>query len=226
MSFLGIIPARKGSKSLLNKNILKINNKPLFFYAANALINSNKIDKKIYSTDSKIISNYATKYGFEKRSLRPKKLSTDKTKIIDVLKYELVKESKYNNFKYVVLVQATSPTVTTNLIDRAIVKALKEDADNVITGFDCNMKHPSTFFSAGANNKIEWLVNDKNRDSRRQDFRKYFIRTGLVYVIKSKLILNNKLYGKKIHFIQIPEEHAITIDTLSDFKKAKNLLKK
>ena len=57
------------------------------------------LDKKIYSTDSKIISNYATKYGFEKRSLRPKKLSTDKTKIIDVLKYELVKESKYNNFK-------------------------------------------------------------------------------------------------------------------------------
>ena len=82
------------------------------------------------------------------------------------------------------------------------------------------MKHPSTFFTAGEDNKIEWLVNDKNRDSRRQDFRKYFIRTGLVYVIKSKLILNNKLYGK-IHFIQIPEEHAITIDTLSDFKKQK-----
>ena len=31
MSFLGIIPARKGSKNLLNKNILKINNKPFFF---------------------------------------------------------------------------------------------------------------------------------------------------------------------------------------------------
>ena len=82
MSFLGIIPARKGSKSLLNKNILKINNKPLFFYAANALINSKKIDKKIYSTDSNTISNYATKYGFQKRSLRPKNFQLIKLKLL------------------------------------------------------------------------------------------------------------------------------------------------
>ena len=57
-----------------------------------------------------------------KKKFETKKLSTDKTKIIEVLKYELIKESKYNNYKYVVLVQPTSPTVTTNLIDKAIIK--------------------------------------------------------------------------------------------------------
>ena len=88
--FLGIIPARSGSQSIKNKNIINIKNKPLFYYAANALIKSNLISKKIYSTDSTRISRYAIKYGFEKRNLRPKKLSGNKTKIIDVLRYEIM----------------------------------------------------------------------------------------------------------------------------------------
>lgn len=225
ISFLGILPARKGSKSLKNKNILKINNKPLLYYSANALINSKKIEKKIYSTDSNTISEYAVKYGFEKRKLRPKYLASDKTKILDVLKYELKRESKNKDYDYVVLVQATSPTVDSKLIDLAVEKATKYRPDNILTGFNCNMKHPSTFFSSDKNKKIKWLINDTKRDARRQDFKKYFIRTGLVYVIKSKLILNDILYGKKIHFIEVDEDKAITIDTLGDFKKADNYFK-
>ena len=32
---IAIIPARSGSKGILNKNIRKINNKPLIYYAIN-----------------------------------------------------------------------------------------------------------------------------------------------------------------------------------------------
>ena len=37
--------------------------------------------------------------------------------------------------------------------------------------------------------------------------------------------MNDILYGKTIHFIEIDEEKAITIDTSSDFQRAKNYFK-
>jgi CMP-N,N'-diacetyllegionaminic acid synthase len=223
--YLGIIPARIGSQSIKNKNILKINKMPLFYYAANALIKSKLIDDKIYSTDSSKISNYAVRYGYKQRNLRPKRLSGNKTKIVDVLKYELLKENKKINYDYMVLVQPTSPTVTTQIINKAINIVEANAPDNLITGYDCGMQHPSTFFEIKKNNSINWLVNDVNRDSRRQDFKTYFIRTGLVYIIKSSLLIDGKFYGNKINYLEISKEKSITIDNYSDFLNAKDFFR-
>ena len=48
-----VIPARSGSKGLKNKNIKKFKNKPLFSHSVRSAINSNQIDKVIFSSDSK-----------------------------------------------------------------------------------------------------------------------------------------------------------------------------
>ena len=47
---LGIIPARKGSKGVKNKNSLIINGKPLIEYTINSALKS-KIDKILVSTN-------------------------------------------------------------------------------------------------------------------------------------------------------------------------------
>ena len=39
MNFLGIIPARSGSKSIKNKNIVELNGKPLIYYTIKAAKN-------------------------------------------------------------------------------------------------------------------------------------------------------------------------------------------
>ena len=49
--YIAIIPARKGSKRLKNKNITKINKKPLFNYTLDAAIKCKKIGKIIVSTN-------------------------------------------------------------------------------------------------------------------------------------------------------------------------------
>ena len=56
---LAIIPARSGSKGVANKNIFKINEKPLISWTINSALNSNIIKKVIVSTDSKEIANIA-----------------------------------------------------------------------------------------------------------------------------------------------------------------------
>ena len=58
---VAIIPARSGSKGLLNKNIRKINNKPLIHYVINDAKKSNLIDKIVVSTDSIKIKNILAK---------------------------------------------------------------------------------------------------------------------------------------------------------------------
>src|SRR6056297_2683094 len=85
---LAIIPARGGSKGLNNKNIVNICGKPLIYYTAKPTRRLEKeglIDKVILSTDSKEISDVVKSIGVEVPFLRPKKISGDKSKSIELV---------------------------------------------------------------------------------------------------------------------------------------------
>ena len=63
MKFAIVVPARKGSKSVKNKNLIKINKKHLIEYT---LIAANKSDVKLkfILTDDKKIKKISKKYNF------------------------------------------------------------------------------------------------------------------------------------------------------------------
>ena len=87
--FLIIVPARKGSKRIKGKNSKKMNGKPLYYWTLRELkALKNKIDIIVTTNDNEIISN-AKKMKFNAPFKRPKNLSTDKSKIIDTIKYLL-----------------------------------------------------------------------------------------------------------------------------------------
>ena len=52
MNILGVIPARGGSKGIVDKNIIELNGKPLITHTIESAIMS-KIDKVVVTTDSK-----------------------------------------------------------------------------------------------------------------------------------------------------------------------------
>ena len=77
---LAIIPARKGSKGLKNKNIKKINNKPLYLHSLHFAEKCEFIDRICITTDSPKIINNINKYKKNKKIClikRSKKLSSD-----------------------------------------------------------------------------------------------------------------------------------------------------
>ena len=83
---LCIVAAREGSKGLPNKNIKELGGKPLINWVIDEAKKSKSIDRLILSTDSdKIID--IVKDKIEIPFKRPKKLSEDKSSIIDVLKH-------------------------------------------------------------------------------------------------------------------------------------------
>ena len=83
---LAIIPARSGSKSIKNKNIVLLSGKPLISYSIKTALACKQIDKVIVSTDSPKIARIAKKYGAEVPFVRKKQLSSDETPMFLVAK--------------------------------------------------------------------------------------------------------------------------------------------
>ena len=61
--FWAFIPARSGSKSIKNKNLKKLNNRPLLAYSIISANKSSHIKKIIFSSDSELYAKVASKYG-------------------------------------------------------------------------------------------------------------------------------------------------------------------
>ena len=132
--FLAIIPARGGSKSIPNKNIMSICGKPLIAYTIEAAKQSKYIDEIIVSTDSDIIKMVAQQYGAKVPFLRPKELSNDTAKSIDVVMH-VIDFYKENNisFDYVILLQPTSPLRTFKHLDDAIEKLIESNSTSLVS---------------------------------------------------------------------------------------------
>ena len=124
MNIIGLIPARGGSKGIPKKNLLKIKNTPLIGLTIQMAKKTKLINRIIVSTDDHEILKTAQKYGAETPFIRPKDLSTDNAKMIDVLKHAyLFMNEAGEKIDAILLLQPTSPfRKITHLNIRALLK--------------------------------------------------------------------------------------------------------
>ena len=92
---IAIIPARSGSKSIKNKNIIKIKGKPMIEYTIEYAKKSKLVDQIIVSTDSQKYLSKIRKYNLTYEILRKKKLSKDLTQDFPVVKDALIKSELF-----------------------------------------------------------------------------------------------------------------------------------
>ena len=111
---MAIIPARSGSKRIINKNIKKFHSKPIIFYSIENSLKSRLFYKIHISTNSHKIKNMVEKKSKSKVDfLRPKSLSDDSTSLLKVLKFVLLEYKKKGQFfDEVWLIYACSPLVS------------------------------------------------------------------------------------------------------------------
>lgn len=213
---IAFIPARAGSKRLVNKNKKKLNNIPLFLYSVNVAKKSKYIDEIITSTDSIEILNIAHKKGCFKNSLRPDYLSNDTSRIIDAILYEL-KENNINDYDALVLLQPTFPYRDVKMLDEAIEKYFEKET-SLITVVKAN-ENPVMLRNI-ENGILKKIVNSSS-DIRSQEFVDSYKIIGSIYINNIKL-LNSKtvLNENEVPFI-VDNKFDIDIDTLDDFKRAK-----
>ena len=122
MNILAVIPARSGSKSVKDKNIRKVNGKPMLAYSIEHAKGSKYINRIIVSTDSPVYANIAREYGAEVPFLRPAEYATDTALDYDVFYHCLsfLKEKEGYEADLVVQLRPTYPIRNVADIDHMI----------------------------------------------------------------------------------------------------------
>ena len=226
MNILGIIPARSGSKGITNKNIIKIKNKNLISYSIKSAKNSRLLTDKIVSTDSIKIAKISKKELIDVPFLRPKKLASDRSLIVDTLLYCLKKMEKLKKkkYEYVVLIQPTAPNRKKNEIDQCIKKIINTNSDSLISLTEVDEPHPFKLKIIKNGIVKNFLKKGKNNYPR-QLLPKVYKPSGNIYIFKRKFLIKKDLIGKKQTFHLVKQKDFINIDNSDDLFLAKFKLK-
>jgi len=217
MCFIALIPARKGSVRVKNKNFKLLKGKPLIYYSIKAALNCKYISETHIFSDSKKINDYAVKLGAINKIRRPKNISLSSTTMHKTVNYFINKSNlKKTKFKYLILLQPTSPQRTSKDLEKACEKILKnKKADALVSSYELkNILPNKIMFSDG-----KYLSLNVNKKSKKNI--SCFYRNGpSILITKIKNILEKNIYenGKIINFT-MKQNKSIDINTLDDFKK-------
>lgn len=215
-----IILARGGSKGIKNKNIIKINGKPLIYWSIKACLNSKKINTVWLSSDNNQILNLAKKFGAQIIK-RPKSISGDKTTSEKAWLHALKIIRKNYKVQTVVGVQPTSPLRPKHSFDEALSLYFKKKLDSLFT----SEKISDHFTWKKISNKFKANYNYKNRPMR-QTIKNCFLENGSFYIFSANKFLKKKcrLFGK-IGTFEMKKIYSFQIDEKEDIQLFKNLKK-
>jgi YrbI family 3-deoxy-D-manno-octulosonate 8-phosphate phosphatase len=216
MSVIAFIPARGGSKSILQKNIKVFCGKPLIFWNLQELQKSD-VDEIIVATDSDEIKSIVNAFNFSKVKVydRIKDNAQDISSTESVM-LEYIKCSNISNEDTFMLVQATSPFTQSIHFNE---------------GLELFNKHDSVL-SCCRSKRFSWkngkaLNYDIYNRPRRQDFDGTLIENGAFYISSVEAIKEsiNRISGD-IGIYEMPEYTYTEIDEPEDWIVAESLMKR
>jgi len=216
---LGIIPARKGSKGIKNKNLSKIGNNSLIGYTSKFLSNIKFIDYSLISSDSNNYIDEAIKNGLKNFLIRSQKLSKDNSLITDVV-FDILNKLKKNNnlsFDYILLFEPTSPLRIVNDVKKALDLIIIKNAYSVFSVSKIDSKyHPNKILKMNGK-KISYYTKLGKTIINKQDiFQDYYYRNGLVYAIDAKKFMKKKLIISSNSYPILTKRYVSDIDTRID----------
>ena len=226
-NFFGLIPSRKGSKGIINKNMQIIGQKPMIQFTMEAAINANTLNNFILSSDDDKAINLARELGVHCPFIRPNNLCLDSSSIQDVIDHAL----KWYEINYgilpenIILLQPTSPFRTAQDIDVAIGLFSKSIKKRLVSVAE-PIQHPGDFLIRKKNGDLRRLELDliSDKASGRHAYPETFFIDGGIYIINTAEFLDSHdLIGNDPEIILLPQNHAVDIDTLFDLDFARSV---
>ena len=226
MKILGIIPARKGSKGILNKNIKTLGSDPLIAHTIKSCKNAKLLENFIVSTDSVEIANISKKYGASVPFLRPSELATDQSKSIDLVIHAINFFEKRNiYYDAICLLQATSPFREKDLIDDAIIKFKKNNFQSLISVLPVPHQYNPYWTFKKENDILKSVIDVGEIISRRQELPQTFHRDGSIYITRVETVKTGTFYGETTGYIENNSDFHVNIDTKTDWLNAELIIK-
>lgn len=227
---VAIIPARSGSKGVIDKNVKLLAGKPLLAYSILAARLTDNIDRVIVSTDSEHYADIAREYGAEVPFLRPSEISGDNSTDYEWVKHALDWMQNEEGFipTYLVHLRPTTPLRDPIYIRKAI-ELLKQNKN--ATALRSSHEMPQSSYKTleiedGYYKCIGTELLDLDEANRpRQQFKKTYDPNGYVDVYKSYFVIENgRLLGNRVLAYITPK--IAEVDTLEEFDFLEYLVQK
>jgi CMP-N,N'-diacetyllegionaminic acid synthase len=226
MSNVAIIPARAGSKGIINKNIALLCGKPLIQYSIEIALHSPSIDYVLVTSDSQNILDIAKNFGKRVITiLRPANLATDDSGSAGVVEHAADHLSGMGIYiEFIVLLQPTSPYRKVEFIEESIA-LIKSSNKESLFSVSSPIQHPSDFIFNN-DGKLDYIFRSIDA-TRRQDFTHAKFINGSIYITKYDFFLKTgKIYSlNNCLTYEMPVKFSIDIDTPLDLMICEAIMK-
>lgn len=228
-SFLGLIPARSGSKRIIAKNVRPLAGVPLLAYAVCSALDSRCFEKVVVSTDSPGYADIATLYGADV-IMRPEEYATDVSPDIDWVEHALKKLPGYDVFA---ILRPTSPFRKAETIQRAMAEFLaKQPADSLRAVERCH-EHPAKMWTV-SHDKLHPLLpiikgstGAPGHSSQYASLPEVYVQNASLEIAWTEMALRtHSIAGEVIVGFKTFGEEGVNIDTEWDFAVAEKMVER
>lgn len=164
---VAIQTARKGSKSVVDKNILPVNGLPLFLHSI-ARANSTDAIQKVYcSTDCNVIKSHAARHNFNVID-RPDYLSGDSASHHDTMVHAILEIEKRENKEIDLVVFLLGNTISAKpeWLSACIHKLVVDKTiDSIQSVSKFNMFNPYRAYKINSNDRLESFIDSSGIES-------------------------------------------------------------
>lgn len=218
MKVLGIIPAKRVSSRIKNKNIKKINNRYLIEYTILSSIKSKVFSNIIVSSDSLKVKNICNDYDLTFIE-RPKSISKKNSDIKDAILFTLNELYKYkiNQPDLIIILEPTSPLRSVKTIKNVVNLFKSKKKINSILPISIK----NQLIAIKYKNKLKFInhININNSIKRKS----YFEVSSLIWAVRTKYFLKTKKIFDVNSFPFITNQFEnFDINNQEDLKRLKN----
>lgn len=225
---VAFIPVRGESKSIPLKNIKPMCGKPLVYWTVAAACGCKNIDKVYVATDSEKIRETLQNVKDTDTDGRLDKMeiigrSQESASDTASTEFAMLEFAREHLFDHIVLIQATSPLLTAEDLDRGFTLYEQKETDSVL--------------SVVRQKRFNWKVEkdgsaqptnyDYFHRPRRQEFEGYCVENGAFYITSRKRLLatENRISGN-VKAVEMSEDTFFEIDEPSDWDMIQQLLER
>lgn len=220
-SRLAVIPARKGSKRIKNKNFKNFHGRPIFYYTLDYAIQSQLFERIHVSTDCEHVVEKTEKYGLEIDFPRPDNLADDYTTLFSVLNFVV---SKYielgQRFDEAWLLMPCAPLIEAE--DLSIAASIFNPKKGPLIAVSELPIPISWAYHKHEDGKIR-LIEPEAQSKRSQDLPVSYYDTGSFAIFSAEDSIAETFSGDDLQAYILPRSRSVDIDNEDDWELAEAL---
>jgi CMP-N-acetylneuraminic acid synthetase len=227
LNVLAVVPARSGSRGIVDKNMRVVGGMSLIARAATTLRACKTVDRAMLSTDSDKYCEEAKAHGLDAWFLRPAELSTATATAVDTVSHALLESERHYGlrFEIVLIVEPTSPLREPADVDGAAQLLVDTGAQSVVTVSLADAKyHPHKLLRIVSGSLQYYLPEGAAITARQQLGGDVYFRNGACYALRRATLLEAKVIFGERTLPYVIDRPLVNIDEPFELELAEFLL--